>query len=300
MNPKFQPGANLKKAAAKAADAIKSKIPVPGHGGPRSPLDRAAAKAEASALLANVKKSRMGRSKEVALLEEYFVELFSRGGSFEDFAEDLRKRAEKELNRHRPVLDIARSLVQDLRPPEVRRRLRMEVLGPAQRGEINSQEAWQRTDAITGRSTLKDTGSRAPQWTFTISVSADAGFVVGGEASKGLCGLRHRNACVVDSIAIAIGLYAGGSAGGKVSVSPGTPLDLTGIAVTYTLGGAFYVGIAVSIGLVPLGFTEGPDGLPMMEWEFDGASLAISGGADIQVAIGVEFTLARSLVGKVE
>ncbi|MEX2217198.1 MAG: hypothetical protein WD749_00435 [Phycisphaerales bacterium] len=290
----------LKKAAREAVGHLKSRLPLPGRpGGDPSPAELAAARVEVNGLLGRVKQSRMGGRREVALLEECLVERIARGGSFEDFAADLRRRAEAEVARHRALIDRLAGLAGALRPPGVRQRLRHEVIMPAGAGRLTGQEAWDAADAVMGRRVLREAEPAAPAWSLVLGVSAEAGAVLGVEGSRGLSGARHRNVCVVDSLTVAVGLYAGVAAAAKVSASPCAPQDLDGFAVCCGLGGTLYVGLGVGAGFVPMGIIKDPMGLPMIDWRFDGVSVAVSGGGEIQVSIGFEYSIVTNLRGQV-
>jgi len=294
--------AAAKKSVQQAAQAIKSKLPdLPGGSKRPSPADIAAARLKVGTYLERVKKSKIGGSPEVSKVEAYLIDHVSRGGKVESLAEELANMSKAEAAKHKGAIDYAAGLAGLLRDPGKRQRFGKEVLAPAKMRRLSSQEAWDRTDAIMGRSVLRESGGRVPGWTICIGAAADVGVAIGWEGSSAIGGFRHHMACYEQSQTIAVGAYCGLSVAGQVEFSPGTPLDLPGIAVCVGVGGTIYVGIDLNFGWVPLRVEEKPpDGRLGIVWKFDGFSVGIGAGGEIELSIGFEYSEVWTLDGRVE
>ncbi|MEX2218623.1 MAG: hypothetical protein WD749_07655 [Phycisphaerales bacterium] len=303
MKPAPRPAAlALKKAAGAAADKLRSRPPQPPFalrpGGKPTAADVAAARLEVESILRNVKRTRIGQSKEVAAVERYLVSLIARGGSYEDFAADMRRRAEGAVSQHRSKINKAAALARLLSPPNIRQRFVAEVVNPAQSRSISGPQAWSRTDAIVGRD-VRANGETAPPPGWTIFPCAQAGVsaILGLQYAAGICGLAHGMVCWARTGSVSIGASVGVSFGAGVSLSPKPPPQLAGVALSIGVGIAYGAGFDVGVGLVPsvLGKPDDSEELTLAT-VLDGFSVAITGGGEINISIGFAFTEVFTLV----
>jgi hypothetical protein len=293
-------GSTVKAAGQKVLGALKPPPLIPPLGKPPggpSAAAMAAARTKVAALLANVKQSRAGNSKEVELVEKYLIGLIARGGSYEDFVADMRGRARAAAEQNRHLIQKAATLARMLQDPSRRQRYRDQVLRPAQSRSISGPEAWRRTDDIMGCSVRTDSSSAPPpSWTIYPTLSVETSFLLGVQQSVGLCGMRHGMACYAQTWTVAIGAQAGVGFTAAVSFNPCTPPELAGVALSIGIGAAYGPGFDIGIGLVPTAFTEQADEVKLTTW-FDGLSVGVTGGAEIELSVGFEVTEVYRLIG---
>jgi hypothetical protein len=205
-------------------------------------------------------------------------------------------------------------------------RLRSEVLMPAKLGRLTTTQAWQEIDNISfgrpssaygSRSAVQTKSSSAPpgkkppltvtllekfeskfgKLYFAVNAKAEGAAVLGGGASIGIGGFRHRQGFITSSYSIGLGCSADAQAGIELGISMQEPKNERKLGFEVALGIAGGLGVEATVSLKPspgLGQQSEKnwktyDGL-IMDYEFDGLSVNISVGAGIDTSWSIAYS----------
>lgn len=232
--------------------------------------------------LAPLRQTRVGKHRGFAALEHHLNDVARRGGTLQAFREELAERAQAALRSHRRLVDAARQMAAPLERRDVLVRFRNEVLQPACRGMIGGDEAWSRTQQITGRDVRKIGREAGPSCTFGIGVNVEMAAIASVQAGRGIGSLLWQNRGWYEWFAVGLGCHLEGDFTVVVSFQLGPPAAGESLTVNVGVGAAYGLSLSLSALFVPI------EGAPVSEWPFTGLDLTLGGGAGVEISLAVQ------------
>ncbi|MPZ44054.1 MAG: hypothetical protein GEV05_11730 [Betaproteobacteria bacterium] len=290
MHP-LHPRQNIAGIANKAKTAIRQKPKI---------TDSAvisAARSRAQAGLHKFQRLPIGASPVAVAFQHYLQDRLSNGEDIEDFVQEVKQRAEEEIDKRRHIVSALAEAMELCSSKDRLPRLRTDVLQPARARRINGTQAWDKVTEIfaTPYPFLSWIERRTGPFTIGLAMQVEGGAGVGGGMTTGISGLRHcALGCYFQQYSVCVGAVAEAEIALQLSVSAGRPASGVSWGVETGAGGGVNATVSVTASFTPSLHRPSLRESWICDYEFDGLAVSIGGGGglDIGVALGATFSAA--------
>jgi len=261
-----------------------------------NPAIAEAARRRAQAALHKAQRLPLAASPVATAFHQYLQDRLSAGEDIADFVQEVRKRANEEIDKRRHIVSALGEAVELCRGDGKLSRLRTEVVQPARARRITGPRAWDKITEIVGTPYpfLSLIERRTGPVTIGLALQIEGGAGAGGGMTSGVSGLRHCGLfCESQQYSACVGAVADAEIALQLSVSMGRPESGISWSVETGVGGGANATMAVTASFTPSLHRPSLREPWICDYEFSGIAVSVGGGGglDIGVALGATISM---------